>query len=75
MKSSNDNRPGLNKRHVDPKEFKVQREDQGAPDSLDPQAGGEFGTARSAVENSDTQTVATKKKRQGRRPASLKESA
>jgi hypothetical protein len=30
-------------------EYRVQREDQGAPDALDPQAQGEFGTARKAA--------------------------
>lgn len=33
---------------------KVQREDQGAPDHMDPQARGEFGTARKAMKRLPT---------------------
>ena len=35
-------------------DHKVQREDQGAPDHMDPQAHGEFGTARKAMKRLPT---------------------
>jgi len=55
LKKTSPPRPEKRSPRTEPAEdSKVQREDQGAPDRMDPQARGEFGTARKAVKRLPT---------------------